>query len=165
MLRSLDEPIPEPVLPAGFQVRAVARRARRQNAPPPSTRCGSPGPSATSATTITRALCACPAITATSTGCRRAGRRHRRVRERLDRPAQPDRRFWSGRHAAGLRRQGLTRAALLEGMRRMKALGMDRVCVSTGETNTPARQLYESIGFKIVNKYLDFVQAGGAGTG
>ena len=54
------------------------------------------------------------------------------------------------------RRQGLTRAALLEGLRRMQARGMDRVCVSTGEANTPAIQLYASIGFKIVNKYLDY---------
>jgi mycothiol synthase len=56
------------------------------------------------------------------------------------------------------RRQGLTRAVLLEGMRRMKMLGMERVCISTGETNTPALRLYESIGFKIVNKYLDYVR-------
>ena len=56
------------------------------------------------------------------------------------------------------RRQGLTRAVLLEGLRRMQAAGMDRVCVSTGVSNTPARQLYESIGFKIVNRYLDYVK-------
>jgi mycothiol synthase len=56
------------------------------------------------------------------------------------------------------RRQELTRAALLEGLRRLKARGMDRVCVSTGVSNTPARQLYELIGFKIVNKYLDYVK-------
>jgi len=56
------------------------------------------------------------------------------------------------------RRQGLTRAALLEGLRRLKAHGMNRVCVSTGVSNTPARRLYESIGFRAVNKYLDYVQ-------
>ena len=55
------------------------------------------------------------------------------------------------------RRQGLTRAVLLEGLRRMRAHGMDRVCVSTGVSNTPALRLYESMGFKIVNKYLDYV--------
>jgi ribosomal protein S18 acetylase RimI-like enzyme len=56
------------------------------------------------------------------------------------------------------RRQGLTRAVLLECLRRLKARGMERACVSTGISNTPARQLYESIGFKIVNKYLDYVK-------
>ncbi len=56
------------------------------------------------------------------------------------------------------RRMGLTRLALLEGLRRMKAHGMDRVCVSTGETNTPALNLYTSIGFKVVNRYLDYVK-------
>lgn len=56
------------------------------------------------------------------------------------------------------RRQGLTRAALLEGLRQMKAYGMNRVCISTGVSNVPAKQLYESIGFKIVNRYLDYVQ-------
>ena len=56
------------------------------------------------------------------------------------------------------RQQGLTRLALLEGLRRMRAYGMDRVCISTGVSNTPARKLYESIGFKVVNKYLDYVK-------
>ncbi len=56
------------------------------------------------------------------------------------------------------RRQGLTRAVLLEGLRRMQAAGMERACVSTGETNTPARRLYESVGFKIVNRYRDYVK-------
>lgn len=56
------------------------------------------------------------------------------------------------------RRQGLTRAVLLEGLRRMRAHGMDRVCISTGAGNTPAQSLYESIGFRTVNKYLDYMQ-------
>ena len=47
---------------------------------------------------------------------------------------------------------------LLEGLRRMKARGMERARVSTGVSNTPARNLYEAIGFKIVNKYLDYVK-------
>jgi ribosomal protein S18 acetylase RimI-like enzyme len=57
------------------------------------------------------------------------------------------------------RRQGLMRAALLEGLRRLKVRGMERVCVSTGVTNTPALRLYESVGFRVVNKYLDYVKA------
>ena len=56
------------------------------------------------------------------------------------------------------RRQGLTRAILLEGLRRMEAYGMNRVCISTNVTNVPARQLYESIGFKVVNQYHDYVK-------
>jgi len=40
----------------------------------------------------------------------------------------------------------------------LKARGMDRACVSTGVSNTPARRLYESVGFSIVNKYLDYVK-------
>ena len=56
------------------------------------------------------------------------------------------------------RRQGLTRAVLLEGLRRLKARGMDRVCVSTGVSNTPALRLYESVGFRIVNRTRDYVK-------
>ena len=55
------------------------------------------------------------------------------------------------------RRQGLTRAVLLEGLRRMQAHGMDRVCVSTG-VRIRRTTLYESVGFRIVNKYLDYVK-------
>ncbi len=58
------------------------------------------------------------------------------------------------------RRQGLARAALCEGLRRMQAAGMQRVCVSTGVNNEPAIRLYESLGFKIVNQTLDFEQMG-----
>lgn len=56
------------------------------------------------------------------------------------------------------RRQELTRAALLERLRRMQARGMDRVSVSTGVSNTPAMRLYEAVGFRIVNQYLEYVQ-------
>ena len=52
----------------------------------------------------------------------------------------------------------MTRAVLLECLRRMKARGMGRACVSTGVSNMPAKNLYEAIGFKIVNKYLDYVK-------
>jgi ribosomal protein S18 acetylase RimI-like enzyme len=57
------------------------------------------------------------------------------------------------------RRQGLTRAVLLECMRRMKTRGMDRVCVSTGEPNAAARGLYESVGFRIVNRYVEYARS------
>ncbi len=60
---------------------------------------------------------------------------------------------------AAYRRRGLTRAALLEGMRRMQAFGMDRVIISTQVTNIAARNLYESIGFRMVNKTLEYAKA------
>jgi ribosomal protein S18 acetylase RimI-like enzyme len=56
------------------------------------------------------------------------------------------------------RRKGLTRLALLESLRRMQAYGMDRVCISTGVSNTPALNLYTSLGFVAVNHYLDYIQ-------
>lgn len=56
------------------------------------------------------------------------------------------------------RRRGLTRAVLCEGLRRLQAAGMDRVCVSTGVANIAARALYESVGFRVVNRYLDYAR-------
>ncbi len=58
------------------------------------------------------------------------------------------------------RQRGLTRLALLESLRRMKSYGMDRVCISTGIANIPALGLYKSVGFTAENKYLDYVQGG-----
>ncbi len=57
------------------------------------------------------------------------------------------------------RRQGLTRQALLESLRRMQAYGMDRVCISTGISNVPALNLYASLGFVAVNRQLDYLQS------
>jgi ribosomal protein S18 acetylase RimI-like enzyme len=59
------------------------------------------------------------------------------------------------------RRQGLTRLALLESLRRMQGYGMERVCISTGVTNIPALRLYDSVGFRAMNKYLDYVKTNG----
>ncbi len=59
----------------------------------------------------------------------------------------------------GYRRQGMTRALLLEGLRQMQVRGMTRACVSTGVSNVPAIRLYQSVGFEIVNQYLDYVRA------
>jgi len=56
------------------------------------------------------------------------------------------------------RRRGLSRAVLLECMHRMQRRGMDRVSVSTGVTNEPALRLYESVGFRLVNKFLEYVK-------
>jgi ribosomal protein S18 acetylase RimI-like enzyme len=49
---------------------------------------------------------------------------------------------------------------MIESLRRMKAYGMERVCISTGISNTPARNLYTSMGFKVENQYLDYVKTG-----
>jgi len=56
------------------------------------------------------------------------------------------------------RRQGLTRAVVLECLRRMQARGMDRACVSATATNTAAVRLYESAGFQPVNRTPDYTQ-------
>jgi GNAT superfamily N-acetyltransferase len=56
------------------------------------------------------------------------------------------------------RRQGFTKAVLLECMRGMVEAGMKRVIVSTGETNEAGLRLYGSVGFKIVNKYFEYVK-------
>jgi len=56
------------------------------------------------------------------------------------------------------RRRGYSQAVLIECLRRMQARGMNRVSVSTGVSNTPAIKLYESVGFKIVNQYLEYVK-------
>jgi mycothiol synthase len=60
---------------------------------------------------------------------------------------------------AAHRRRGLARATLLESLRRQQARGMDRVCISTGESNLPARRLYESLGFTAASTYLTFAKA------
>ena len=40
----------------------------------------------------------------------------------------------------------------------MRARGMDRVSVSTRTVNAPAIELYESVGFRPANQYLDYVK-------
>ena len=51
------------------------------------------------------------------------------------------------------------RLALLEGLRRMKAYGMEQVQISTGIANMAARNLYASISFTVTNQTLDYGQA------
>jgi hypothetical protein len=55
MLCSLDEPIPDSVLPTGFKSAQLLERMKFQTAPQLSGRCGIRGPLATSATKITHA--------------------------------------------------------------------------------------------------------------
>ena len=157
MLRSLEEPIPEPTLPAGFKVREVAEKgetsiradAEREVWQPWS--CSKidgkdyarlmqyPG--------YDRAL---DIVTVTANGS---------IAAYVNCWTDPINRIGDFGPVGALpayRRQGLTRAALLEGMHRLKARGMNRVCVSTGVANTAAQKLYESVGFKVVNRTLDY---------
>jgi ribosomal protein S18 acetylase RimI-like enzyme len=160
MLRSLDEPIPESTLPTGCQVRAIAtdageisKRAAAQREVWHPWTVGNvsdddyarfmrlPG--------YNRDL---DVVAVTPEGVIAAF-----VNGWID-PVNRIGDFGPVGALPAYRRQGLTRAALLEGLRRMQARGMDRVCISTGVSNTPAKRLYKSIGFRIVNKYLEYVK-------
>src|SRR5262249_38064861 len=55
-------------------------------------------------------------------------------------------------------RRGLTRTGVVGGVPRLCELGMNRVCVSTGESNMPALRLDESLGFTTVSRYLTYIK-------
>jgi mycothiol synthase len=59
----------------------------------------------------------------------------------------------------GYRNQGLTRAVIQVCLQTMRGYGMDRVEVSTGINNTPARNLYQSLGFIPENFNLEYLKA------
>jgi len=158
MLRSLDEPIPDVALPAGFEVRAVAadeisdRAAGQRDVWLPWTvgevsdddyACFMQLPGYHRALDIV-AVAPDGVIAAYVNGW-------------ID-PVNRIGDFGPVGAIPAYRRRGLTRAVLLEGLRRMKAHGMNRVCVSTGISNTAARNLYESVGFGVVNQYFDYVR-------
>jgi ribosomal protein S18 acetylase RimI-like enzyme len=163
MLRSLDDPIPAPVLPPGCEVRAVlaepgdiTTRAAAQRA------VWQPWSVGNVSAADYAALMESPGyqreldvVTVTPDGTIAAY-----VNGWLD-PVNRIGDLGPVGALPALRRQGLTRAALLECLRRLQAVGMNRVCVSTGETNTPARRLYESVGFSVMNRYLDYVKPTG----
>ena len=50
------------------------------------------------------------------------------------------------------RRRGLSRALLREGLRRLATLGATTAYVTTGGSNDAARQLYESVGFRVAGQ-------------
>ncbi len=162
MLRSLDVPIPEPALPAGFQVRSVAedaaeisRRAHAQRAVwRPWTVGNVSDEDYASFMRLPGYLRDLDVVAVAPDGAIAAY-----VNGWID-PLDCTGDFGPVGAVAEYRRQGLTRAVLLEALHRMKKHGMQRVCVSTGVSNTPAIRLYESVGFQIVNKYLEYVKAG-----
>jgi len=159
MLRSLDEPIPESALPTGCQVRAVADAGEVSNRAAAQCEVWHPWTVGNVSDDDYARLMRLPGyhreldvVAVTPDGVIAAY-----VNGWID-PVNRIGDFGPVGARLAYRRQGLTRAVLLEGLRRMQARGMDRVCVSTGVSNTPALRLYESVGFKIVNKYLDYVK-------
>ena len=160
MLRSLDEPIPEPVLPAGCQVRAVAETGEISSRAAAQREVWQPWTVGNVSDDDYARFMRLPGyqrdldvVTITPDGVIAAY-----VNGWID-PINQIGDFGPVGALLAYRRQGLTRAALLEGLRRMKVHNMNRVCISTGVSNTPAIRLYESVGFRIVNRYLDYVQA------
>lgn len=159
MLRSLDESIPSPGLPPGYQVRAVAETGDVSNRAAAQREVWHPWTVGNVTDDDYARLMQLPGyrrdldlVAVTADGIIAAY-----VNGWID-PVNRIGDFGPLGACLAFRRQGLTRGALLEALRRMQELGMDRVSVSTGESNTPARRLYQSIGFKIVNKYLEYVK-------
>ncbi len=159
MLRSLDEPIPESTLPASYQVRAVAEVGETSNRAVAQREVWHQWTVGNVSDADYARLMRLPGyyreldVVAVAPEGAIAAYVHCWI-DPVNRIGD----FGPVGALPAYRRQGLTRAVLLEGLRRLKARGMARVCVSTGVSNTPARRLYESVGFKIVNKYLDYVK-------
>jgi len=165
MLRSLDQPIPEPTLPDGYHVRAFAGETEIEEHAAIQREVWQPWSvgniSAEDYALFMRLPCyqrELDVVTVTPGGT---------IAAYVTGWSDPLNRigdFGPVGARPAYRRQGLTRAALLESLKRMKTQGMERVCVSTGIANEAARNLYESVGFRIVNRYLDYaknaVQAG-----
>jgi GNAT superfamily N-acetyltransferase len=161
MLRTLDEPIPEFGLPVGCQVRAVAETGETSNRAAAQREVWHPWTVGDVSDEDYETFMRLPGydrdldvVAVASDGVIAAY-----VNGWID-PLNRIGDFGPVGARPAYRRQGLTRAVLLEGLRRMRAHGMDRVCISAVETNTAAVRLYESVGFKIVNKYLNYVQTG-----
>ncbi|WP_374689248.1 GNAT family N-acetyltransferase [Promineifilum sp.] len=159
MLRSLGGPIPQSVLPAGYQVRAVAEAGEIANRAAAQREVWQPWTVGNVSDDDYARFMRLPGyyreldvVTVAPDGVIAAY-----VNGWID-PVNRIGDFGPVGALPAYRRQGLTRAALLESLRRMWERGMNRVCISTGVSNTPALRLYESLGFRIVNKYLDYVR-------
>ncbi|MBN2001815.1 MAG: GNAT family N-acetyltransferase [Anaerolineae bacterium] len=157
MLRSLSEPIPEVALPAGYQVRSVAatgetsQRAAAQRAVWLPWSVGDVGDDDYARFMQLPGYRRDLDIVAVAPD----GVIASYVNGWID-PVNRVGDFGPVGALPAYRRKGLTRAVMFAGLRRMKSLGMERVVVSTGFTNAPAQSLYESVGFRIVNKFLDY---------
>jgi len=62
-----------------------------------------------------------------------------------------------GTHSAH-RRRGLARAVMVEGLRRLRALGAHTAFVNTYYEDEPAIQLYESLGFREMDRFYAWVK-------
>ena len=159
MLRSLDEPVPEPALPAGYEVRAVAETGETSNRAAAQREVWRPWSVGRVSDGDYARFMRLPGynrdldiVAVTPDG---------EIAAYVNGWVDPVNRigdFGPVGARPAYRRQGLTRAVLCEGLRRLKAHGMDRVCVSTGVSNMPAQRLYESVGFRIVNRCLEYVK-------
>jgi mycothiol synthase len=159
MLRGLDEPIPEPSIPPGYQVRALAEAGETSNRAAAHREVWLPWTDGNVSDDDYAHFMRLPGyhrdldvVAVTPDGVIAAFMNGwidplNRIGDLGEVGARP-----------AYRRQGLTRAVLLEGLRRLKKHGMERACVSTGVANTPALGLYKSVGFRIVNRYLDYVK-------
>ena len=159
MLRSLDGPIPEAPLPAGFQVRELAQTGEISKRAAAQREVWQPWTVGNVSDEDYARFMRLPGyqrqldvVTVTPEGVIAAY-----VNGWID-PLNRIGDFGPVGALPAYRRRGLTRLALLEGLHRLKAQGMNRVCISTTITNTPALRLYESIGFEIVTKTLDYTK-------
>jgi len=159
MLCSLDKSIPESILPAGFQVRAVAetgeismRAAAHRDVWQPWTDGNISDEDYAYFMRLPAYYRDLDVVAVAPDGIIAAF-----VNDWID-PVNRIGELGSVGAIPAYRRQGLMRAVLLEGLRRMQACGMERACVSTGVSNIPAIRLYQSVGFEIVNQYLDYVK-------
>jgi ribosomal protein S18 acetylase RimI-like enzyme len=161
-LRSLDEPVPESIIPTGCQVRGIMPEAgeisNRAGAQREVWRPWTVGNvSDEDYARFMRLPCYYPQLDVVAVAP--DGGIAAYVNSWID-PVNRIGDFGPVGARPAFRRRGLTRGVLLEGLRRMQAHGMDCVIVSTGVENTPAIRLYESIGFKRVNKVLEYVKTG-----
>jgi mycothiol synthase len=159
MLRALADPIPEPVLPPGYQIRAIAETGEIPKRAAAHREVWQPWTDGNISDEEYAYFMRLPAyqrdldvVAVAADGAIAAF-----VNGWID-PVNQIGEVGSVGTVPAYRHQGLMRAVLLEVLRRMQARGMERACVSTGVSNIPAIRLYESVGFEIMNQYLDYVK-------
>jgi ribosomal protein S18 acetylase RimI-like enzyme len=160
MLRTLAEPVPEPALPSGYHVRAIAETGEVSQRASAHREVWQPWTDGNISDEEYACFMRLPhyqrdldVVAVAADGAIAAF-----VNGWID-PVNRIGEVGSVGVVPAYRRQGLMRATLFECLRRMQARGIQRTCVSTGVSNIPAIRLYESVGFEIVNQYLYYVKA------